>query len=121
MTTTPTPPPALAIMEAVKPERQLVIPSVDEFLTESYPLFPFNKVFETARFRASCRPVGPLFATMSSIDNQNKRTALIRHRRHTSRSTGLPKPTTWTHESAVRHMRNTDLEPPEGGLRLSNA
>lgn len=53
---------------------------------------------------------------MSSIDNQNKRTALIRHRRHTSGSTGLPKPITWTHESAVRHMRNTDLEPPEGGF-----
>ncbi|CAN8100799.1 unnamed protein product [Discula destructiva] len=58
-------------------------------MAEVHPQFLFKTTFETAKFE-------PLVVL------------------HTSGSTGLPKPIIWTHDSAVRHMQNTDLKAPQG-------
>ncbi|ROW10094.1 hypothetical protein VMCG_02037 [Cytospora schulzeri] len=79
-------PPVLPILEIVKP-RCLTIPTLDELLEESFPLFAYDKAFEAGRW-------DPLFIL------------------HTSGSTGLPKPLVWTQESAVRHYASASQEVP---------
>lgn len=49
VTTDPTPPAAITILETVKP-RKFILPSVEELLTESYPAFPFDKSFKQGRW-----------------------------------------------------------------------
>lgn len=49
VTTDPTPPPAVPILEAVKP-RKLTIPSVDELLSKPYPLYVYDKTFQAGRW-----------------------------------------------------------------------
>ncbi|KAI2464413.1 putative NRPS-like enzyme [Annulohypoxylon bovei var. microspora] len=88
VTTDPTPPSVLPILEAVKP-RQLITPSVEELIEKSYPHFLFDKTFDQARW-------DPLFII------------------HSSGSTGLPKPMIWTHETAARHHKLTSRDPPDG-------
>lgn len=47
-------------------------------------------------------------------------TCLTQHS-HTSGSTGIPKPLTWTHESVARHHRSSALEAPDGFSSLNSA
>ncbi len=49
VTTDPSPPAAVTILEAVKP-RLLTIPSVEELLQTQYPEFPFETTFEESRW-----------------------------------------------------------------------
>ncbi|KAI0147409.1 putative NRPS-like enzyme [Xylariaceae sp. FL1272] len=93
VTTDPTPPPALAIVEAVNP-RKLTAPSVDELLSTSYPPYVYEKTFQEAR-------LDPLMVI------------------HTSGSTGLPKPLIWTHETGARH-HNLSAREPSGGLSIDS-
>lgn len=94
-------PSVLPILEIVKP-RCLTIPSLDELLEESFPLFAYEKAFEAGRW-------DPFFILYVSQDQKHyplpsywKLTWLSPYR-HTSGSTGMPKPLVWTQESAVRH------------------
>ncbi|KAK0610018.1 hypothetical protein B0T17DRAFT_585387 [Bombardia bombarda] len=93
ITIDPTPTAALAIMEAVKPPRQLVIPSVDELLSKSFPHYIYAKTFEKAR-------LDPFMII------------------HTSGSTGLPRPLVWTQEAGVRHQISSSRDPPDGSLSV---
>lgn len=43
-------PAVLSILDVIKP-RSLTIPSVDKLLSESFPLFEYNKPFETGRWK----------------------------------------------------------------------
>ncbi|KAK3942541.1 putative nrps-like enzyme protein [Diplogelasinospora grovesii] len=94
VTTDPTPAPAIAVIEAVKP-RQLTVPSVDELLGGNYPPYANKKTFETGRW-------DPLFVI------------------HTSGSTGIPKPLIWAQETAVRHHKMTSRDPSEGVLSIDH-
>lgn len=49
ITTDPRPPPVVPILEFVKP-RCLTIPSLDELLRETYPVFAYDKSFEAGRW-----------------------------------------------------------------------
>ncbi|RAH43173.1 acetyl-CoA synthetase-like protein [Aspergillus brunneoviolaceus CBS 621.78] len=61
----------------------------EELVSIEYPPFEFSKTYPEAALE-------PLIII------------------HTSRSTGIPKPITWTHETAVKHMRMQTLDPPPG-------
>ncbi|KAI1641467.1 putative NRPS-like enzyme [Biscogniauxia mediterranea] len=95
LTTAPTPPPALAVIEAVKP-RQLTIPSVDDLVTKPYPLYVYKKTYEEGR-------LDPLWII------------------HTSGSTGIPKPLVWTQEAGARHHNCSAREPPKDVPSLERA
>lgn len=69
--------------------RVLEIPSVEELLGNTYPPYPYEKSFETARKE-------PLVVL------------------HTSGTTGLPKPIIWTHDFAASWLHWITLEPPPG-------
>ncbi|RAH66761.1 acetyl-CoA synthetase-like protein [Aspergillus aculeatinus CBS 121060] len=84
----PRPPAAAAILEAVSLQ-VLNIPSMEELVSIEYPPFEFSKTYPEAALE-------PLVII------------------HTSGSTGIPKPITWTHETAVKHMRMQALDPPPG-------
>ncbi|KAI1500659.1 putative NRPS-like enzyme [Biscogniauxia marginata] len=88
VTTAPTPPPALGIIEAVKP-RLLTAPSIDELIGKAYPPYVYNKTYEEGRW-------DPLWII------------------HTSGSTGIPKPLIWTQEAGARHHNCSARDPPEG-------
>ncbi|KAI1379850.1 putative NRPS-like enzyme [Hypoxylon crocopeplum] len=94
VTTDPVPPPALSIIDAVKP-RVLTAPSVDELFSKSYPPYVYDKTFEEARW-------DPLWVI------------------HTSGSTGLPKPLIWTQESGARHHNCAGSSPPDGVLSIDS-
>ncbi|PYI31348.1 NRPS-like enzyme [Aspergillus indologenus CBS 114.80] len=84
----PRPPAATAILEAVSLQ-VLDIPSVEELVGTEYPSFELAKTYPEAAHE-------PLVII------------------HTSGSTGIPKPITWTHETAAKHMRMHTLDPPQG-------
>ncbi|KAI1130967.1 putative NRPS-like enzyme [Nemania abortiva] len=86
VTTDPVPPPALTILEAVKP-RHLTMPSVDELLGGSNLHYECSKTYENNNWE-------PAWAI------------------HTSGSTGLPKPIVWKMEAVARHQNCTDNTPP---------
>ncbi|CAJ2510882.1 Uu.00g065070.m01.CDS01 [Anthostomella pinea] len=94
VTTDPTPPSALPILEAVNPT-QLTAPSVDDVLGISYPPYVYEKTFQEARW-------DPLFII------------------HTSGSTGLPKPLIWTQETGARQHNLSAREPPDGGPSIDS-
>ena len=68
--------------------RVLEAPSVEELLSNSHPLFPFDKTFEGARSEPLVLP-------------------------HTSGTTALPKPNFWTHDFAASYIVMAQLDPPE--------
>lgn len=84
----PRPPAAAAILEAVSLQ-VLDILGMEELVSIEYPPFEFSKTYQEAALELL---------------------VII----HTSRSTGIPKPITWTHETAVKHMRMQTLDPPPG-------
>ncbi|KAI0099721.1 putative NRPS-like enzyme [Nemania sp. FL0031] len=88
VTTDPVPPPALTILEAVKPQK-LTLPSVDELLGRIHQHYTCHKTYEK-------NAQEPIWAI------------------HTSGSTGLPKPIVWTSEAVTRHQNCGDNTPPEG-------
>ncbi|KAI8623145.1 putative NRPS-like enzyme [Xylariaceae sp. FL1651] len=88
VTTEPLSPPALAILDAVKPGH-LSIPSVGELLRKQHQPYPYYKTFQMAR-------QDPVMIM------------------HTSGTTGLPKPIIWTHETAARQYNCVATDPPEG-------
>ncbi|KAI0012777.1 putative NRPS-like enzyme [Xylariaceae sp. FL0662B] len=88
VTTSPTPPAALTILETVKP-RQLVAPDVDELLGNTYSPYDYHKTYLEARW-------DPLIIV------------------HSSGSTGIPKPLIWTHEMGARQLNSAGLQPPGG-------
>ncbi|KAL4891425.1 NRPS-like enzyme [Aspergillus ambiguus] len=67
----------------------LEVSETQNLLEPAYPAFPFNETLADAKSR-------PLFVL------------------HTSGSTGIPKPITYTHETAARNMRIIGLTPPLG-------
>ncbi|ROW08291.1 hypothetical protein VMCG_03193 [Cytospora schulzeri] len=80
VTTEPTPPAGLAILESVKPRPlHFTIPSIDELLSQRHSLFSYEKSTEEGRW-------DPLFII------------------HTSGSTGMPKPKVFTQETGMRHI-----------------
>lgn len=79
-------PSVLPILDIVRP-RCLTIPSLDELLGESFPLFQYDKAFEIGRW-------DPFFIL------------------HTSGSTGIPKPLVWTQEAALRLYAGSIQEVP---------
>ncbi|MCJ1466280.1 hypothetical protein MMC07_004899 [Pseudocyphellaria aurata] len=85
---TPRPPPVITILEAVE-LHVLEIPSVQELLSTQNPLFPFKMTFAEASSK-------PLFTV------------------HTSGSTGMPKPLTYTHETGARNINMVSMNPPPG-------
>lgn len=51
VTSGPTPPAGLAILESVKPRPgHFTIPNIDELLSEQHPLFPYEKSVEAGRW-----------------------------------------------------------------------
>ncbi|KAI1324258.1 putative NRPS-like enzyme [Xylariaceae sp. FL0255] len=88
VTTDPTPQPALAVIEAVKP-RHLAIPNIAELRAKHHPLYIYNKTFEEGR--------QDILAIM-----------------HTSGSTGIPKPLIWSQETGLRQCNNTNAKTIEG-------
>ncbi|KAK4246240.1 putative nrps-like enzyme protein [Corynascus novoguineensis] len=95
ITPDPVPTPSVPVLEAVQP-RHLTIPRVDELLDKMYTEYHYAKSFVEARW-------DPLFII------------------HTSGSTGIPKPLTWTHESVARHHRRSALAAPDGFTSLNSA
>ncbi|KAJ5726313.1 NRPS-like enzyme [Penicillium malachiteum] len=91
LTPMPHPPFRAAILKALEGQsvKCLDMPSLDTLLTNDYPDFPYSKKYPDA-------VTDPLLIV------------------HTSGSTGIPKPITWTLESALRHTRMQLLECPEG-------
>lgn len=49
ITTDPPSPPALAVLEAVKPQKHIQIPPVEELLSNKYAEFKWEKTFEQVR------------------------------------------------------------------------
>ncbi|KAK4114682.1 acetyl-CoA synthetase-like protein [Canariomyces notabilis] len=87
VTPDPLPAPAEPVLEQIRP-RHLRIPSIDKLLNDKYPEYHYAKSFEEARW---------------------DRIWIL----HTSGSTGIPKPVTWTHESLARHWNGTALAAPD--------
>ena len=74
---------------AVHKIREIWAPSVEELLTTRYHHYPFVKTFDEARDE-------PLVIM------------------HTSGTTALPKPITYTHDFAASYNRMAQLDPPAG-------
>ncbi|KAK2761693.1 hypothetical protein FQN54_001521 [Arachnomyces sp. PD_36] len=85
-----TPRPAVAdeILEEY-PMSSFQVPELEELLTKRYPVYPYSKTFEEAKYE-------PLVVL------------------HTSGTTGTPKPVVWTHDWADSFCAERYLEPPEG-------
>lgn len=113
VTTDPLPPPARSITEAVNP-RVITLPSVDELLGKIHPHFAFNKTFEEARWD----PLWIMYVLCADQPASKNTLQICRIEltfyRHTSGSTGLPKPLIWTQETGARHHNSTGYPPPEG-------
>ena len=73
-----------------------VIPSHDDLFGRAHPDFSYDKTFEQAR---------------------NEPLVVL----HTSGTTGLPKPITWTHDWASGFVWERMLLPPEGFERTEEA
>ena len=69
--------------------RLFEVPSLEDFLDIQHPHYPYNKTFEEARHE-------PLLCF------------------HTSGSTGMPKPITYTHEFAAAAIKAMHMDAPEG-------
>ncbi|OJJ48921.1 hypothetical protein ASPZODRAFT_1354781 [Penicilliopsis zonata CBS 506.65] len=69
--------------------RALAAPSLAYLIDTLHPEYPYTKTFEDAKHE-------PLLAF------------------HTSGSTGLPKPITWSHDYAAAAMKCSRIDPPEG-------
>ncbi|KAK7743245.1 putative NRPS-like protein biosynthetic cluster [Cytospora paraplurivora] len=96
VTSEPTPPAGIAILESVKPRPyHLTIPSIDELLSQQHSLFSYEKSFEAGRW-------DPLFII------------------HTSGSTGMPKPKIFTQETGMRHIacsnQAKEIQPEAGSV-----
>ncbi|KAG8165775.1 hypothetical protein KVR01_004327 [Diaporthe batatas] len=90
VTTDPTLPSVLPILDVVKP-RCLTVPTIDELLTE-HPPFVYEKPFDAGRWN-------PLVIW------------------HSSGSTGLPKPIVFTQDAAMRHYTCARQDiPPHGEI-----
>ncbi|ROW16995.1 hypothetical protein VPNG_01418 [Cytospora leucostoma] len=104
-------PSVLPILDVVKP-RCLKIPSLDELLQESFPLFAYDKAFETGRW-------DPLFIMYVLRNWKDQAVCVVLEAymadspRHTSGSTGIPKPLVWTQETAARHYASAIQEVPD--------
>lgn len=86
--------------------RCLIIPSIEDLLAEQHPHFLYEKSFEVGR-------LDPLFVMYVSIVvmyiqfstkcyDPTLTCSFFLLDRHTSGSTGMPKPLIWTQESAAR-------------------
>ncbi|KAK4191013.1 putative nrps-like enzyme protein [Podospora australis] len=97
ITPDPAPPSAVTVMEAVRsaPLRHLTIPSLEQQLEKTSPVYVFDKKFHSARWK-------PLFIV------------------HTSGSTGIPKPKIWTHETAARQINMVSAAVPEGTFSIDH-
>ncbi|KUI53474.1 Polyketide synthase HetM [Cytospora mali] len=89
ITTDPIPPPARAILDSVEPLRHLTVPSVEELLGKDHPLYVLSKKYQ---------------------DLQTDPFVFM----HTSGTTGLPKPTTWTHKTCNQVLDSKSREMPDG-------
>ncbi|ROW18114.1 hypothetical protein VPNG_00182 [Cytospora leucostoma] len=89
ITSDPVPPPAHAILDAVKPLRHLTVPSVEELLSKEIKPYVLSKTYQELR--------DDPFVVM-----------------HTSGSTGLPKPIIWTQETCNRVLKSKSREAPDG-------
>ncbi|KAI0141212.1 putative NRPS-like enzyme [Xylariaceae sp. FL1272] len=94
ITTSPVPPPALTILEAVRP-RKLTMPGINQLIGQSYEHYNCEKPYDKNGHE-------PAMAT------------------HTSGSTGLPNPIIWTYEAIARHHNGTVTAPPEGVRSLDH-
>ncbi|KAI0518045.1 acetyl-CoA synthetase-like protein [Xylaria bambusicola] len=94
VTISPAPPPALAILEVVQPQK-LTIPEVDELVGKVYEHYKCDRTYEK-------NGRDPIWAI------------------HTSGSTGFPKPIIGTSEAIARHHNGTDTAPPEGVRSLDH-
>lgn len=88
VTSNPQPPFIKPILASTK-LKVLEIPQVGELFSKTYPVFPYTKTFEEARN-------DPLVVL------------------HTSGTTGLPKPITWTHDWAASYLTWSTLDVDEG-------
>ncbi|KAF7595540.1 hypothetical protein BBP40_005575 [Aspergillus hancockii] len=86
--TAPRLPPVAAILDAHQLE-VLEVPGVDELVNTEYPHFKYTKTYPEA-------------ATENLV--------VV----HTSGSTGIPKPIFFNHDTSVKHMHMSVLDPPEG-------
>lgn len=82
-----------AILDGISMEA-IEIPSLEELLSTEYPHFKYCKTYP---------------------EDRNDTMAIV----HTSGSTGIPKPITWTLEIANKHIRMSNLQAPEGHGTLS--
>ncbi|KAK7745063.1 putative NRPS-like protein biosynthetic cluster [Cytospora paraplurivora] len=89
LTTDPLPPPAGAILNAVKPLQHLTVPSLEELLNKENKPYVLSKTYQELR--------DDPFVVM-----------------HTSGSTGLPKPIIWTQETCNRVLKSKSQEAPDG-------
>ncbi|KAI0469376.1 putative NRPS-like enzyme [Xylaria cf. heliscus] len=87
ITSDPVPAPAYGVLEAVKPPRHLLAPSVDHLLTKQHSPYILNKTVEEVQQSP--------FVIM-----------------HTSGSTGLPKPIIWTHDTCAQVLNSKSRETP---------
>ncbi|OQE38082.1 hypothetical protein PENCOP_c009G05932 [Penicillium coprophilum] len=88
LATTPRPPPITNLLDVSMPLEVYDVPSLQELLANEYPHFEYHKNYP---------------------DDVSTRLVSI----HTSGSTGIPKPISWTFETTTRHMRMVALSPPE--------
>ncbi|KAJ5382865.1 NRPS-like enzyme [Penicillium concentricum] len=89
LATTPRSPPITNLLSVSMPLEVYEVPSVQELLANEYPHFEYRKTYP---------------------EDADTRFVAI----HTSGSTGIPKPISWTFETTNRHMRMVALSPPEG-------
>ncbi|KAM0139901.1 hypothetical protein ACHAP3_002961 [Botrytis cinerea] len=92
----PIPPPANVILDAVKPMRHFMVPSIEELLNQQYPHYVLSKTFEDLR-----------------------QTPIVVM--HTSGTTGFPKPLIWTHETCTQVLNANACEAPNEILSLQNS
>ncbi|KAI1340838.1 acetyl-CoA synthetase-like protein [Xylariaceae sp. FL0016] len=85
LTTDPVPPPATAVIEAVKPQT-LTIPSTGELLDTNYETYAYNETFQAAQ-------KDPFIIMQVSC---------------------IPKPLIWTHGTSARHQNLSGLAAPHG-------
>lgn len=108
ITTDPKLPPVLPILDVVKP-RCLTVPGIDELSAQSSP-FPYDKSFEAGHWDPLviwCVLKRTDFLPVLDADKN------ITYR-HTSGSTGMPKPLAFTQEGAVRHHACASQDVPDG-------
>ncbi|KAJ8120893.1 hypothetical protein ONZ43_g2517 [Nemania bipapillata] len=99
VTVTPVPPAALTILEVAQPQK-LTIPEVDELVSKVYEHYKCDRTYE----KNGRDPIWAIHSLTPSF--------IVG--RHTSGSTGIPKPIIWTSEAIARHHNGADMAPPEG-------